>query len=153
MPSPFRHRSGKLLGRVQRCRLGRRGDGPSPGGPAAGPLRQPPPQRVEVAYGEAAFSLGASKLKAFREIVVPVVLPAVVTGTTLGDMERESSLKERWLLWERSMVYRQHRSFVNCIKEGKQPFANADVALQGALVPLAAQRSLKTGEVVQLAMG
>lgn len=74
----------------------------------------------------------------------------VAMDPAYGEMEYEPSIKERWVLWERSMVYRQHRSFIDCIKSGRQPFANAEVALQSALLPLAALRSLATGEVVQL---
>lgn len=77
----------------------------------------------------------------------------VAMDPAYGDMEREPSIKERWVLWERSMVYRQHRSFIDCIKDGKKPLADADVALQSALVPLAALRSLETGETVRLVKG
>jgi len=40
-------------------------------------------QRVDVAYEEAAQSLGASQLRVFCDIVLPVTLPALVTGVTL----------------------------------------------------------------------
>ncbi|HEX9015461.1 MAG TPA: ABC transporter permease subunit [Chloroflexota bacterium] len=40
-------------------------------------------QRVEVSFEEAAHSLGASRLRAFLDIVMPVVLPALMTGVTL----------------------------------------------------------------------
>ncbi len=69
---------------------------------------------------------------------------------SFGDMEREPSQKERWLIWERSMVYQEHRAFTGCIRTGSRPLTDADVALQSVLVPLAARRALETGEVVSL---
>jgi predicted dehydrogenase len=77
----------------------------------------------------------------------------VAMDPSFGDLERESSQKERWILWERSMVYRQHRAFIQSIREGKRPFADADVALQSTLVPLAAMRSIETGDPVSLGQG
>jgi ABC-type spermidine/putrescine transport system permease subunit II len=40
-------------------------------------------QRVDVGYEEAAHSLGASRLRVFGDIVLPLTLPALVTGVTL----------------------------------------------------------------------
>jgi putative spermidine/putrescine transport system permease protein len=40
-------------------------------------------QRVDVSYEEAAHSLGASRLRVFGDIVLPLTLPALVTGVTL----------------------------------------------------------------------
>ena len=77
----------------------------------------------------------------------------VAMDPSFGDLERESSQKERWILWERSMVYRQHRAFIQSIREGKRPFADADVALQSMLVPLAAMRSIEIGDPVSLEQG
>jgi myo-inositol 2-dehydrogenase / D-chiro-inositol 1-dehydrogenase len=74
----------------------------------------------------------------------------VAMDPSFGDLERQTSQKDRWVLWERSMVYRQHRAFIRCIREGKRPLADADVALQSTLVPLAATRSLETREAVSL---
>ena len=67
-----------------------------------------------------------------------------------GDLRQEMREKERSILWERSMIFREHRAFVDSIRTGKQPVTNLDVALQSALVPLAAQRAMETGEVVRL---
>lgn len=67
-----------------------------------------------------------------------------------GDLRQEMREKERSITWERSMIYREHRAFVDCIRTGKQPFANAEVALRSTLVPLAAQRAIETSEVVRL---
>jgi len=77
----------------------------------------------------------------------------VAMEPSFGDFEREPSPRERWVLWERSMVYRQHRAFIQSIRDGKRPFANADVALQSMLVPLAAMRSIETGAPVSLEKG
>ncbi len=70
-----------------------------------------------------------------------------------GDIRQEMREKERSILWERSMIYREHRAFIESIQTGKQPVASVDAALQSALVPLAAQRAMETGEVVQLSQG
>ena len=67
-----------------------------------------------------------------------------------GDIAQEPREKERSILWERSMIYREHRAFIDCLRTGKPPFANVDVALDSALVPLAAQRALETGQVVTI---
>ena len=67
-----------------------------------------------------------------------------------GDLRQEMREKERSIMWERSMIYREHLSFIGCIRTGKQPVAGVEVALQSSLVPLAAQRAIDTGEVVRL---
>ncbi len=40
-------------------------------------------QRVDVGVEEAAYSLGASRLRAFCDVVLPMVLPALIMGITL----------------------------------------------------------------------
>lgn len=67
-----------------------------------------------------------------------------------GDIRQEMREKERSILWERSMIHREHRAFIECTRTGKQPVADVDVALWSSLVPLAAQRSIATGEVVRI---
>ncbi|MGI5834864.1 MAG: Gfo/Idh/MocA family protein [Chloroflexota bacterium] len=69
-----------------------------------------------------------------------------------GDIAQEPREKERSIIWERSMIYREHRAFIVSIRTGKQPVTNVTVAIQSCLVPLAAQRALKTGQVVTLAI-
>ena len=66
------------------------------------------------------------------------------------DLLHENREKERSILWERSMIYREHRAFVDSIRSGKEPVANADVAFRSCTLPLAAQRAMQTGEVVRL---
>lgn len=61
-----------------------------------------------------------------------------------GDIRQEARERERAALWERSMIYREHRDFGDCIRDRRQPIANAEVALAATLVPLAAHESIET---------
>jgi predicted dehydrogenase len=67
-----------------------------------------------------------------------------------GDVRQEQREKERSILWERSMIYREHRDLIECLRTGRRPLVDAKVALKSSVVPLAAHRALQTGSVVSL---
>lgn len=68
-----------------------------------------------------------------------------------GDVRQELREKERSILWERSMIYREHRDMVESLRNGRRPLVDASIALQSCVVPLAAHRALETQSVVTIA--
>jgi len=67
-----------------------------------------------------------------------------------SDICQEQREKERAILWERSLIYREHRDLIDCVRTGRRPLVDAEVSLKSCVVALAAHQALETGSVVPL---